>query len=53
MPLELERALKVQANRKGLTGKRRKAYIYGTMRKTGWVPSHQKKGRRKKWSDKL
>jgi hypothetical protein len=43
MPKEMERKLKAKAKRKGFTGERAKAYTYGTMRKTGWVPSHQKK----------
>lgn len=42
MPAAMERALKREATKKGLTGKHRDAYIYGTMRKTGWVPSTQK-----------
>lgn len=48
MPAAMERALKRQARRKGLKGKRAAAYVYGTMRKTGWVPSTQKKRRRKR-----
>ncbi len=43
MPAKLERALKKEAAKKGLKGKRKAAYVYGTMRKTGWVPSTQKK----------
>ena len=39
----MERALEKEANKKGYTGKRRNAFIFGTMRKTGWVPSTQKK----------
>lgn len=31
--------LKKQAKKKGLKGKRADAYVYGTMRKTGWTPS--------------
>ncbi len=38
MPKKLEKALKKEARKKGLTGKRKDAYIYGTMRKTGWKP---------------
>ena len=45
----MEDALKRQAKKKGkkfwadgeLT-QRGLAYVYGTLRKTGWVPSHQK-----------
>ena len=43
MPKALERRLKRQATRKGLKGKRAAAYVYGTMRRTGWTPNHQKK----------
>lgn len=46
MPKKLERELKKQAKKKGLTGERADRYVYGTMRKTGWVPSTQKKGRK-------
>jgi hypothetical protein len=43
MPKALERKLKRKAKKKGLGKKRTAAYVYGTLRKTGWVPSHQKK----------
>lgn len=42
MPLELENKLKAEAKRKGYTDKRLNAYVYGTLRKTGWTPSTQK-----------
>jgi len=45
MPEELERKLKAEARAKGYTGDRFNAYVYGTMRKTGWIPSTQKKHR--------
>jgi len=39
MPKSLERKLKATARRKGITGKRAGAYVYGTMRnKMGWKP---------------
>ena len=38
MPKALERKLKAEAKKKGLKGKRADAYVYGTMRKTGWKP---------------
>jgi hypothetical protein len=41
----MEKALKKQAAKKGMTGKRKAAYVYGTMRKAGWKPSTQKKGK--------
>jgi hypothetical protein len=43
MPEALERKLKAQAKKKGFSKKRAAAYTYGTLRKTGWTPSHQKK----------
>jgi hypothetical protein len=43
MPEKLERELKAQAAKKHLKGKSKLAYIYGTMRKTGWKPSREKK----------
>jgi len=42
VPAKLHRELESKASAKGLTGDRRDAYVYGTMRKTGWVPSHEK-----------
>lgn len=42
MPEALERELKAQAKKKGFGKKRTGAYVYGTLRKRGWVPSHQK-----------
>jgi len=48
MPKALERKLKAEAKKKGLKGKRANAYIYGTLRKTGWTPSV--KSARKKYS---
>ena len=38
MPKKLERKLKRQAEEKGLTGNSKDAYVYGTLRKTGWTP---------------
>ncbi len=46
MPEALERDLKAKAKKKGLSKERAAAYVYGTMRKTGWVPSTQKKSLR-------
>ena len=48
MPAELERKLKREAAKRGLKGERADAYVYGTLRKTGWVPSTQKKHRKRK-----
>ena len=47
MPKKMERALKKKARKMGLGKERADAYVYGTMRKTGWVPSTQKKSKKK------
>ena len=36
MPRKLKKNLKSQAKKKGLSGDQADAYVYGTMRKTGW-----------------
>lgn len=46
MPKAMERKLKAEAARRGLKGERKDAFVYGTMRKTGWKPSREKKGGR-------
>lgn len=38
MPKKMEMALKREAKKKGLSKKKMGAYVYGTMRKTGWKP---------------
>ena len=38
MPKKLEKALKKLAKKKGLSEKKTGAYVYGTLRKTGWTP---------------
>ena len=43
MPKALENKLKKEAESKGLSGKREAAYVYGTLRKTGWKPDREKK----------
>ena len=43
MPKKLEEKLRRQAAKKGLTGKRKAAYIYGALRATGWKPRREKK----------
>lgn len=43
MPKKLEQQLKREASQKGLKGDRRDAYVYGTLRKTGWKPAREKK----------
>ena len=47
MPKKLERKLKAQARKKGFKGKRADRYVYGTLRKTGWTPSHQRKKKKR------
>ena len=42
MPKKMEEALKKQATKKGFKGKRKAAYVYGTMRATGWKPKGEK-----------
>lgn len=43
MPKEMERRLRAEAERRGLRGKRRGAYIYGTMRKKArWKPKGER-----------
>ena len=45
MPKKMERELKAEARKKGLTGSKVDAYVYGTMtKKLNWHKS-QKKGR--------
>jgi hypothetical protein len=43
MPKKMEKELKAEAKKKGLKGERADAYVYGTMRKTGWVPKREKR----------
>ena len=42
VPKKMEEKLKREAKKKGLTGKRADAYVYGTLRKTGWKPKNKK-----------
>lgn len=46
MPAAKERALKATARKRGYGKKRTGAYVYGTMRKTGWTPSGGKRKKR-------
>ena len=46
MPKAMEQKLKTQSKSKGMGKERTNAFIYGTMRKTGWKPKH--KGKSKK-----
>lgn len=45
MPKALERKLKRQAKKKGFGKKRTAAYVYGTLRSTGWKPKRKSKKR--------
>ncbi len=47
MPKELEKKLKKEAAKKKLSAKRAAAYVYGTMRKLGWVPKRERVGEKK------
>ncbi len=42
MPKKMESALRKQAKKMGLLGDKKDAYIYGTMRKSGWKPKREK-----------
>ena len=44
MPEQLKRKLQSKATKKGLKGERKKAYVYGTLRKTGWKPKKRRSG---------
>jgi predicted transcriptional regulator len=43
MPTDQEAKLTEIANKKGLTGDRKRAFIYGIMRRTGWKPRRERK----------
>ena len=53
MPKALHDKLARQASKKGLTGARKDAYVYGTMRQTGWEPEREKKSKSKRLSKAL
>jgi hypothetical protein len=40
MPAEMEKRLRQEALKRRI--KNKDAYVYGTMRKTGWTPSREK-----------
>ena len=42
MPEELEKKLKARAKKKGFGKERTGAYVYGTLRKTGWKPKKKR-----------
>lgn len=43
MPKKMERELKKEAQKRGMSGKRADAFVYGTMRKSGWKPKRERK----------
>jgi len=43
MPKKLEKELRAEARKKGLTGERADKYVYGALRNTGWTPKRKKK----------
>jgi len=42
MPKKMEMELRKTAKKMGLLGDKKDAYVYGTMRKTGWKPKREK-----------
>jgi len=48
MPKVLEQKLMKEAKAKGLGKERSNAYVYGTLRKTGWTPNRSAKNHEKK-----
>lgn len=42
MPKKPERKLRARARRLGLGPKRTNAYVYGTLRRTGWKPKRHR-----------
>ena len=45
---KMTRELKKSAKRKGLTGKRKRKYVYGRLRKEGWKPPKERNKRKGK-----
>ena len=43
MPKKMEKELKERARELGLRGEHFNAFVYGTMRKTGWKPKRERK----------
>ena len=46
MPEKIEKSLKSQARKKGMSKERTGAYVYGALRKTGWKPKHRGKSKK-------
>ncbi len=47
MPKKMEQALRRTARKKGLSKERADAYVYGSLRKTGWRPKGKAAGRKR------
>lgn len=47
MPKALETKLFSEAKAKGYDDERTRAYVYGTLRKTGWKPKRERKAKTK------
>ena len=45
MPEKLERKLREEGRKKGFTGERLDRFVYGTLRRQGWKPSREKRGK--------
>lgn len=43
MPKKVEQELRRQGRKRGLSGDKLDAYVYGTLRKMGWKPGREKK----------
>jgi hypothetical protein len=43
MPRKLEQELKARARRLRLSGRRFRAYVYGTLRRAGWRPEKRRR----------
>ena len=48
MPKEVERSARRTAKKRGYGKKRTDAYVYGTLRNTGWKPPRERKGKGKR-----
>ena len=52
MPKHMEKKLRAEAAKRGLKGRHAAAFVFGTMRKMGWAPSHvewkKHKGKKRK-----
>jgi hypothetical protein len=53
MPKALENKLKAEAGKHDWGKERQNAYVYGTLRKTGWKPEREAKGGKKTLGEAL